>query len=198
MVHAPAEEVAQAAGRQRRGLHAPRATGVGRDAGHRPSFSRHVYRDRNQPGGFHEATARHGRGTIFAEIDGVAGARVGGLVPRRPEARHVTPRPRGGHPRRVRRACAPEQAGPVADGVRLPVVVGRPCRPRGGMGAQGPAGGRGMHAGRPRGHGLRAWNAARLGGPQGAARRFPLQSLRQLFFRKETHHGNRKHHRRHQ
>ena len=57
----------------------------------------------------------------------------------------------------------PEQAGPVADGVRLPVVVGRPCRPRGGMGAQGPAGGRGMHAGRPRGHGLRARNAARLG-----------------------------------
>ena len=30
-------------------------------------------------------------------------------------------------------------------------------------GAQGPAGGRGMHAGRPRGHGLRARNAARLG-----------------------------------
>lgn len=194
MVHAPAEEVAQAAGWQRRGLHGPRAIGVGRDAGRRPSFSRHAYRDRNQPGGFHEATARHGRGTIFAEIDGAAGARVGGLVPRRPEARHVTPRPRGGHPRRVRRARAPEQAGPVADGVRLP-VVGRPA----------------MSAARRNGGSRPCWRTRNArwppswsrpasteccpigrseqrhdsGGPPGAARRFPLQSLRQLFFERK-------------
>lgn len=195
MVHAPAEEVAQAAGWQRRGLHGPRAIGVGREAGRRPSFSRHAYRDRNQPGGFHEATARHGRGTIFAEIDGAAGARVGGLVPRRPEARHVTPRPRGGHPRRVRRARAPEQAGPVADGVRLPVVVGRPCRPRGGMGGGSRPCWRTRNARWPPSWSRpasteccpigRSEQRHDSGGPPGAARRFPLQSLRQLFFERK-------------